>query len=58
MTNLLLVLAVLFVSLFVLVKVLDGRARPRSPEQQARLAKWLMILVFISIFLALFRTWM
>ncbi len=58
MTNLLLVLAVLFVSLFVLVKVLDGRASPLSPEQQARLSKWLMILVFLSIVLALFRTWM
>jgi hypothetical protein len=58
MTNLFIILAVLFVVLFVLVKVLDGRASPLTAEQQARLSKWLMILVFISIVLALFRTWM
>jgi hypothetical protein len=58
MTNLLIILAVLFVALLVLVKVLDGRASPLTAEQQARLSKWLMILVFISIVLALFRNWM
>ncbi len=58
MTNLLIILAVLFIALFVLVKVLDGRASPLTAEQQSQLSKWLMLLVFISIVLALFRTWM
>lgn len=56
MTNLLVVLAILFGSLFLVVKLLEGRARPLSPEQQARLSRWLIILVFVSIVLALLRT--
>jgi hypothetical protein len=56
MANLLLILALLFAILFILVKVLDGRAQPLSAEQQARLSKWLMIAVFLSIVLSLFKT--
>ena len=55
MANLLLILGVLFASLFVIVKLLDGRAKPLAPEQQARLSRWLMVLVAISLALALFR---
>lgn len=56
MTNLLLVLGLLFAALFLLVKLLEGRAQPLSGEQQARLSKWLVILVFISIVLSLGKT--
>ncbi|MEH6551300.1 MAG: hypothetical protein V7711_18625 [Pseudomonadales bacterium] len=55
MGNLLLILGLLFVSLFVLVKVLDGRAKPLDGEQQSRLSKWIMLLVFILLITALFR---
>lgn len=56
MTNLLIVLAILFGCLFLVVKLLEGRAQPLSPEQQSRLSRWLVILVFVSIILALVRT--
>ncbi len=56
MGNLLIILVLLFAALFVLIKVLEGRAQPLSNEQQARLSRWIMILVFISIVLALVRT--
>jgi hypothetical protein len=56
MGNLLIILLLLFVSLFVLIKVLEGRAQPLSNEQQGRLSRWIMILVFISIVLAFVRT--
>lgn len=56
MTNLLVILAILFASLFLVVKLLEGRAKPLNPEQQSRLSRWLMILVFISIVIALLRT--
>ena len=55
MTNLLIVLGVLFAALFLLVKLLDGRAKPMTPEQQSRLSRWLMGLVAISLLLALLK---
>lgn len=55
MSNLLLILVVLFAALFLLTKLLEGRAKPLAPEQQARLSRWLMIAVFVSILLALGR---
>lgn len=56
MLNLLLILALVFGSLFLLIKVLEGRAQPLSGEQQARLSRWITIAVFLSIVLALVRT--
>ena len=56
MLNLLLILALVFGSLFLLIKVLEGRAQPLSGEQQARLSRWITIAVFLSIVLALIRT--
>jgi hypothetical protein len=56
MLNLLVILALVFGSLFLLIKVLEGRAQPLSGEQQARLSRWIMVAVFISIVLALVRT--
>ena len=55
MSNLLLILVVLFASLFLVTKLLEGRAKPLQPEQQAKLSRWLMIAVFVSILLALGR---
>jgi hypothetical protein len=55
MSNLLLILAVLFASLFLLTKLLEGRAKPLAPEQAAKLSRWLMIVVAISIALAIGR---
>lgn len=56
MLNLLLILALVFASLFLLIKVLEGRAQALSGEQQARLSRWITIAVFLSIVLALVRT--
>ena len=53
MSNLLLILVVLFTSLFLLTKLLEGRAKPLEPEQAASLSKWIMIAVFVSILLAM-----
>ena len=50
MGNLLLILGVLFISVFVLVKVLEGRAKPLSDEQQSKLSGWITIAVFIMLF--------
>ena len=55
MGNLLLILVILFASLFILTKVLEGRAKPLEPEQQASLSKWIMIAVFVSIILSMIK---
>ena len=49
MGDLLFILLILFATLFLITKLLEGRAKPLSNEQQSSLSKWLMILVFISI---------
>ena len=58
MSNLLLILALVFGSLFLLIKLLEGRAQPLSGEQQARLSRWIMVAVFVSIVLSLVRTFL
>ena len=58
MSNLLLILALVFGSLFLLIKLLEGRAQPLSGEQQARLSRWIMVAVFVSIVLWLVQTFL
>ena len=58
MGKLLFILAALFVALFVLVKLLEGRAKPLSDEQQVRLRKWITIAVFAMLILALLQAWL
>lgn len=58
MANLLLILAALFAALFVLVKVLEGRAKPLNDEQQVRLRKWITVAVFAMLLLALIQAWL
>lgn len=53
MANLLLVLVLLFASLFLVVKLLEGRAEPLSDEKQARLSGVLQVLVMLLV-IALF----
>ena len=55
MANLVLILLVLFISLVVLVKLTEKRAKPMSPEQQAKLSRWLMPLVFLMLLAGLLR---
>jgi hypothetical protein len=49
MGDLLFILLILFAALFLITKLLEGRAKPLTNEQQGSLSKWLMILVFVSI---------
>ena len=58
MSNLLMILGVLFIALFVLTKVLEGRAEPLTGEQQQRLSRWIIIALVISLLLSLGRTLM
>lgn len=58
MSKLLFILVVLFASLFVLVKVLEGRAKPLTDEQQVRLRKWITVAVFVMLLLALLQAWL
>ena len=57
MGNLLLVIGLVFAILFILTKLLEGRAKPLSAEQQQRLSRWIMILVAVSLLLSLIRLW-
>lgn len=57
MGNLLLVIGLVFAILFILTKVLEGRAKPLSAEQQQRLSRWIIILVAASLLLSLIRLW-
>lgn len=58
MVNLFLILAALFAALFVLIKVLEGRAKPLTNEQQVRLRKWITVAVFAMLLLALLQAWL
>jgi hypothetical protein len=58
MTNLLMVLGVLFAALFVLTKLLEGRAKPLTGEQQQRLSRWIMIALAVSLLLSLLHHYM
>jgi hypothetical protein len=49
MGDLLFILLILFAVLFLITKLLEGRAKPLSDVQQGSLSKWLIILVFISL---------
>ncbi len=51
--NLLIILAAVFGGLFLLVTLLEGKAKPLSNEQAGKLSKWTAILVFVSIIAAI-----
>lgn len=53
MLNLLLILGALFAALALIVKLLEGRARPLTAAQQQRLSRWLLVLVAASLLLSL-----
>lgn len=55
MTNLLIILAILFGSLFLLVTLLEGRAKPMEPEKANQLSRWIMIVVFVGIVAAMLK---
>lgn len=53
--NVIIIIGAIFLTLFVLTKVLEGRAEPMSPEKAQKLSRVAMILVTISILIGLFR---
>lgn len=55
MLNLLLILVAVFAALFVLIKVLEGRAEPLSPEKQASLSRAIVFLVILSLVVMFIR---
>ena len=52
MSNLLLILGVLFLSLLLLTKLLEGRAEPMTADQQQRLSRWILIALLASLLLS------
>ena len=55
MGNLLTILLILFVVLAVVIKVTEKHARPIAPEQQSKLWRILVILVFVSLIIQMIQ---
>ncbi|MBD2858224.1 hypothetical protein IB286_04320 [Spongiibacter sp. KMU-158] len=53
--NLLIILGLLFLSLFLIIPLLEKRAPQLSSEQQQRLSRWILPLVGLSLVIALFK---
>jgi hypothetical protein len=49
MGNLLFILICLFVALWLVIKVAERYAKPLQPEQQAKLSRVLVILIFLLL---------
>ncbi|WP_373083112.1 hypothetical protein [Zhongshania sp.] len=56
MTTLLSVLAVLAIALIVIIPLIERFAPKANPEQQAKLSRWILPLVGISLAIALFKS--
>ena len=55
MSNLLIILLVLFVSLAVVVTLTEKFGKPLEPEQQSKLSRTAMILISVLLVLGAFR---
>jgi cadmium resistance protein CadD (predicted permease) len=55
--NLLLILGILFVSLFAFIYLTERVAKPMDPEKVAKLSRWIIPLVALSILIQLFRSY-
>jgi hypothetical protein len=55
MGNLLLILLVLFVALIVVVKFTEKNAKPLTSEQQAKMSKIFMVLIFVMLVAAIVK---
>ncbi len=53
--NLFLILIVLFVALFAFIHITERYAKPMSAEQTAKISRWILPLVGISIVIGLLR---
>ena len=56
MSTLLSLLAVLFIALIIIIPLLERFAPKANPQQQAKLSRWILPLVGISLVLALFKS--
>lgn len=55
MGTLLTILLILFIALAIVVKVTEKHGKPMEPEQQQKLWRWLIILIFASLLLRLIQ---
>ncbi|WP_372863653.1 hypothetical protein [Spongiibacter sp.] len=55
MTTLFTIIGLLFISLFVLLPIIEKYAPKTSVEQQQRLSRWILPLVAVGIVLALIK---
>ncbi|GAA4090393.1 hypothetical protein GCM10022414_11960 [Zhongshania borealis] len=58
MSTLLSLLAVLFIALIIIIPVIERYAPKANAEQQAKLSRWILPLVGISLVFALFKTFL
>ena len=58
MANLLLILGALFVTLFIVVKVVEKHAKPMPGEQMAKLSRLAMILIMVLLVGRLLQQWL
>ena len=54
--NLISILVVLFITLFVVIKVTERHSKPLTVEQQGKLAKIAMVLIVIMLIAGLIRS--
>jgi hypothetical protein len=58
MSTLLSLLAVLFIALIIIIPVIERYAPKANAEQQAKLSRWILPLVGLSLVIALFKNFL
>lgn len=58
MGNLLIIVGVLFIALFIVVKLTEKYARPVDQQQQAKMSRLAMVLMLLVMVMALIRHYM
>ncbi len=58
MSTLFTIIGLLFLSLWLLIPLIEKHAPQASPEQQQRLSRWILPLVALGIVIALLREFM
>lgn len=58
MGNLLIIVGVLFIALFIVVKLTEKYARPVDQQQQAKMSRLAMVLMLLVLVMALIRHYM
>lgn len=58
MGNLLIIVGVLFIALFIVVKLTERYAKPVDQQQQAKMSRLAMVLMLLVLVMALIRHYM